>query len=271
MFDAPRPSFHSLLQDPAFAGALRLCGQRPVLLPGGLMLLRRRFFGVPVLMLPRATPPPDLTVQLVAAGLQHLPLILSPERAGKIPGALRLSGPRPLARLPLTGSLAQRRAALHPKWRNQLRRAEASRLEISCAPLPADPDHPLLRREAAQARARGYASWPAPLTAAFAKCAPAQTHLFCARRQGQDIAQMLFLSHGARASYHIGFINAAGKAHCAHNLLLWQAAGALAARGITEMDLGPLHPRTAGLNRFKLRSGARAVETGGSWLRWRPF
>ncbi|MDG1170769.1 MAG: GNAT family N-acetyltransferase, partial [Sulfitobacter sp.] len=66
MFDeaALPPHSHALMQDPAFARALRFCGQRPIVLPSGLMLLQQRLAGVPVLMLPRAAPPPDLRAQL---------------------------------------------------------------------------------------------------------------------------------------------------------------------------------------------------------------
>ena len=271
MFDAARPSTHSLLQEPAFVWALRLCGQSPVVLQSGLVLLKRQFFGVPVLMLPRAQPPADLCVQLSEAGLHRLPLILSPETPLVAPRLLRLHRPQICARVDLCQSQNDRRAALHPKWRNQLNRAETSRLAVRHSRLTPDPDTPVLRLEAAQAQARRYAHWPAPLTAAFAKAAPAQTHLFTAILGRQNVAHMLFLSHGGRATYQIGHTTTLGKAHCAHNLLLWQAACQLAQIGIEDLDLGLLHPRTPGLNRFKLRSGAREVQTGGTWLRWKPW
>lgn len=271
MFDAVRPSSHALLQDPAFVAALRLCGQNPIVLMDGTVILQRRFFGLPVLMLPRAIPTDDLTAQLSDIGLQRLPLILSPERPWSGTGALRLHHSQTLAQVDLRPPEGGLRAALHPKWRNQLRRAETGPLQLRRGHLPADPDHPVLRLEAAQAKARRYAHWPAPLTAAFAKAAPEQTHLFTASLKGQSIAHMLFLSHGGRASYHIGLTTAQGKAECAHNLLLWRAFCDLARIGVETVDLGLLNPNTAGLNRFKLRSGARTVQTGGTWLRWRPW
>ncbi len=271
MFDAVRPSSYALLQDPAFVAALRLCGQTPIVLPDGTVILKRRFFGVPVLMLPRAMPTDDLAAQLSDTGLQRLPLILSPEQSWQGCGAIRLHRPQSTAQVDLRPPEAQRRAALHPKWRNQLRKAEAGPLKVSQTLMPADPDHPVLRLDAAQAQVRRYAHWPAPLTAAFAKAAPDQTHLFIASLGPQPVAHMLFLSHGGRASYHIGHTTTRGKAECAHNLLLWRAFCDLARIGIETVDLGLLNPRTAGLNRFKLRSGARQVQTGGTWLRWRPW
>lgn len=95
MFDASPPSSdHPLMQDRAFAAALRLCGEDLITLPSGHMLLNRRIFGIPVLMLPRAAPPPDLIDQLETLGLQRRPLILSPEHPCKTPRAINVANPR---------------------------------------------------------------------------------------------------------------------------------------------------------------------------------
>ncbi|MEX3315259.1 GNAT family N-acetyltransferase [Sulfitobacter sp. PS-8MA] len=271
MIDATAPTAGSLLQDVAFATALRACGQRPLRLPGGLILLQRRILGLRVAMLPRARPPPDLWAQLRAVGLHRVPLILSPPDPCALPPALRLRAPQTCAVLDLTPSPDARRAALHGKWRNQLRRAERAGLRVTHAPLPPDPNHPLLLAEAAQARARRYASWPPRLTAAFARVAPGQTRLFTAWQGRRPVAHMLFLCYGRGATYHIGHSCRDGKACHAHNLLLWRGANWLAERGHCQLDLGPLHPRTPGLSRFKLRSGAQPRATGGSWLYWRPL
>jgi hypothetical protein len=271
MLDATYQPPQSLLQNPTFAAALQACGQRPVILPCGLLVLYRRVFGLPLAMLPRCKPPPDLGAQLAEVGLQRVPLLLSPERPMSLRHALRLRGPRRIASLDLTPSEPQRRARLHPKWRNQLVRAEAARLRVSHAPLPADPHHPLLLADAAQARQRGYAAWPRALTAAFAAAAPDQTRLFTAFQGRQPVAHMLFLRHGEATTYHIGHISEAGKALCAHNLLLWTAANWLADQGHLRLDLGALCSRAPGLDRFKCRTGASVQETGGTWLRWRPL
>ena len=256
-----------LMQDPAFAAALRACGETPVILSCGLILLHRRCAGVPVAMLPRAAPPADLDAQVARAGLARVPLILSPERPCALPRAMRLRPPVALLVLDLTPPDSIRREALHAKWRNQLCRAEAGRLRVTHHPLP--PDDPLLRQEAEQARARGYLNWPAPLTAAFAAVSPDQTRLFTATERGEAVARMLFLRHGACATYHIGHITPRGKALCAHNLLLWEASCWLARQGHVTLHLGPDGPPP--LARFKRRAGARPRPTGGTWLRWRPL
>jgi hypothetical protein len=268
MFDAslPQPS-HALMQDRAFAAALVLCNAHPVTLPTGLVLLQRRIAGVRVLMLPRVMPPDDLAAQLEQAGLHRRPLILSPESSGPVHGAVRIMAPRSLMQLDLTLHEGARRAALHQKWRNQLGRAEQGGMRIMHRPLSVD--HPLLALEGAQARRRRYRNWPTALTQAFAQVAQHQTHLFTAVLRGYPVAHMLFLSHGNRATYHIGHTTAAGRTHHAHNLVLWEAARALSERGITSIDLGP--QTTPQIDRFKRRAGAQCIATGGTWLRWRPF
>ncbi len=260
-----------LMQDPAFATALRACGQVPVTLRGGLTLLHRRIAGVPLAMLPRAVPPDELAAQLRAVGLHRTPLILSPERACAVPRAVRLRPAARRAELDLSCSKDLRRAALHGKWRNQLVKAERAGLRVDHGALPPDPHHPVLLAEVAQARGRRYQNWPLPLTVAFAAAAPAQTRLFTAFQGRKPVAHMLFLRHGDAATYHIGHISAEGRALCAHNLLLWMASDWLAAQGCTRLDLGLLDPRHASLDRFKLRSGAHVVATGGTWLRWHPL
>ena len=271
MFDEPRPPDHALMQDPAFATALRLCGQRPVTLPGGRTVLMQRIAGIRVAMLPRAVPPDDLTDQLRAVKLHRHPLILSPDMACKLPHGLRLCQPRELAWLDLTGGIDQCRARLHSKWRNQLRLAEKHRVRVTCKPMDPDPNSQILKQEQEQCRLQGYLNWPAPLTATFASVAPKQTHLFRACHNGQTIAHMLYLSHGATATYHIGHTTPQGRAFAAHNLLLWGAVERFANLGYQRLDLGLLDPRTPALNHFKLRTGAISHQTGGTYLCWRPL
>ncbi|WP_432816939.1 GNAT family N-acetyltransferase [Sulfitobacter sp. JB4-11] len=268
MFDVQTPETHALMQDPAFAAALRLCGQSPITLPSGLTLLSRRVLGIPLLMLPRAVPPTDLTDQLRAKNLHRCPLILSPE-SPFAPLGLRLKAAQTLLHLDLTADTATRRARLHPKWRNQLRRAEDSPLRVRQRTL--EPDHPLLALEETQSKTIGYRNWPRALTTAFATVAPAQTQLFTATLRGHPVAHMLFLTHGHRATYHIGHTTPEGRAHHAHNLILWLAMTHLARTGHVTVDLGRIDAGTPTLNRFKHRTGARPHQTGGTWLRWSPL
>ena len=268
MFDASPPSAdHPLMQDRAFAAALRLCGEDPITLPSGHLLLNRRIVGVPTLMLPRSAPPPDLLAQLKSLGLQRRPLLLSPELPCPMPRAINVASPRALFTIDLTAPRETRRAALHQNWRHQLGQAERSALRILHRPLK--PDHPLLTYDATQSRERRYQNWPTSLTAAFASAAPDQTHLFTALLRGYPVAHILMLSHGSRATYHIGHTTDQGRSLHAHNLILWEAMNKLATRGISTLDLDP--ETTPQIDRFKRRAGAKAQPTGGTWLRWTPL
>ena len=174
------------------------------------------------------------------------------------------------AAIDLTRPQAERRAALQGKWRNRLVRAEASGLEVRAARYHAGRHGWLIEAEVAQRRARGYRGLPPGLAALAAQADPGAVRVFEAVAQGRVIAAMLFLIHGAAATYFIGHAGAEGRAAAAHNLLLWQASNRLAAAGVARLDLGPVETeRAPGLARFKLGAGAEAKERGGSWL-WTP-
>lgn len=271
MLDDAAFAEHALMQDPAFAAALRICGQNPLHLRGGQLVLQRRIAGIRIAMLPRLAPPPDLDQMLAAPGLHRTPLILSPEARCPLPRSIALRRPQSTAHLSLDGGKEACRARLHPKWRNQLAKAEKQGTKVTIKRLPPDPTHPVLLAEQAQGKSRGYRNWPATLTAAFAAAASDQTCLLQAHKDGEIIAHMLFLIHGSRATYHIGHTEAAGKSVYAHNLLMWRGLRRLAREGVRSLDLGMLSDATPDLNRFKLRTGATRRETGGTHLYWRPF
>ncbi len=188
-------------------------------------------------------------------------------RAGHIP----LLAGRAEARLDLTQGLAALRRGMGGKWRNALVRAEASvaagAMRLQDAPLPVDPAHWLLRLEAAQRRARGYSAWPTALTLAYARANPGDARIFWAEHQGNPIAGLVILRHGAGATYHLGWTGPDGRRMAAHQVLIWQAVCWLCARGGTRLDLGQIDPdRAPGLMRFKLGTGASATRHGRTWL-----
>ncbi|WP_037969985.1 GNAT family N-acetyltransferase [Sulfitobacter noctilucicola] len=271
MLDHASTPHTPLMQDPAFVQALRMCGQKPVTLPGGLTILQRRFAGLRVVMLPRASPPADLTAQLRHVGLHRSLIVLSPELPCRLGRSLRVMKPRTLSVLPLSGCAKSRRDALHPKWRNQLVRAEGHHLTVTRNRLDPDPKGMVLKLETAQSAARGYLNWPVALTSAFALTAPDQTHVFAASHRGESVAHMVFLTHGQSATYHIGHITNEGRHLCAHNLLLWRAASHFARSNVRDIDLGVLDGRTPGLDRFKRRAGGQPRRTGGTHLVWPGF
>jgi len=262
-----------LMQSAEMQATLRACGQAPLRLADGTLVLRRRFFpGVTVAMLSRAWIDPATLPGLIRqAGLNHAPLILSPDHPApgltKL-GAVPLVTPTCMAELDLRGDL---RAGLHQKWRNALVQAERSPLRITRRILGDRSDNWLLTADQAQQRARGYRNWPVPLTLAYARANPGKAVEFSAT-DGDTVAAMLFLCHGAIATYHIGCTTARGRWMNAHRLILWQAMRWLAKRGFQRLDLGPVSTEDApGLARFKLGTGARARWLGGTWGWWPPL
>ncbi|AHD01122.1 GNAT family N-acetyltransferase [Leisingera methylohalidivorans] len=270
----------ALQQSAEFARALAACGQVPVMLPQlqDMLVLRRRLpGGLPLAMVNRAAIPDPgaLRAALQDHGLGRTPLILSPETPA--PGLSRLGAvplvtPAHAALWDLTGDPGQRRAALHQKWRNRLNHGETQGLRLTRQNLPHDPRHWLFAADAKQQTARGYRSWPIHLTLAYARENKGRAKLFQAFEGKDPVAAILILTHGSAATYHIAHTTARGKRLSAHPLLLWEAAGWLAAKGICRLDLGLINTgRAAGLARFKLGTGAKAHRLGGTWGLWPPL
>jgi len=160
-------------------------------------------------------------------------------------------------------------AAQKGKWRNRLRHAQSG--AMICIPRLFSPAHDmaLLRAETAQRRDRGYAGYPAAFTLAWNAANPGAARIFVARAAGFTLAYMLVLTHGNSATYHAGWTSPRGRAQSAHNLLMWEAALWLRARGVQRFDLGLADPaRAPGLTRFKLGSGARMRGLGSTYLVW---
>lgn len=164
-------------------------------------------------------------------------------------------------------SPATMRRGLHQKWRNRLSRAEGAGLHLVLRALDRTPDHWCLAAETAQQRARRYRGWPASFARAFAEANPGHALLFEARLRGDPVAAMVFLRHGAMATYQIGVTSALGRACHAHNWLMWHAMTQLQGLGHTVLDLGTLNTQDApGLAWFKRGTGARTERLAGSWV-----
>lgn len=275
MFDCALPLCPTpLMQSAAFEAALRACGQLPVRLSCGTLMLRRKVAGLPVAMLPRAAlPDPALTLSL-AREITRAPLLMSPARPTDLSaqGALPLVSPARQAILALQPDSDAMRAKLHQKWRNRLKHGEKAGLQVRHHPLPWRRDHWLLQADTAQQRARGYSNWPVPLTLGFAATTPRAAILFEAFQGADPVAALLILRHGTTATYHIGHTTAAGRAASAHTLLMWTAMRWCADHGHDWLDLGLVETqRNAGLARFKLGTGADVVPLGGTWVHWSPL
>lgn len=167
------------------------------------------------------------------------------------------------------------RAQLDGKWRNALAKAEKSALKVERVGAKPGQYRWLLDAELKQREARGYRALPPELTEAWqaAKLAGAPEDksggvvAFRADLNRSTCAGMLFLLHGARATYHIGWSNEDGRANAAHNLLLWTAMLELKARGVRVLDLGGVNTQSgAGIARFKLGTGGRVLQRAGAYV-----
>lgn len=257
-------------QSPEYAEALRLC-RATLSWHSGRLLLRRRFAGVPLTLASRVR---DIDADWIH-GLPRGPVLLNPDAAmpelSQI-GAVQVLTPATTVTWDLRPDIAALRTGMHQKWRNRLRRAEAGRLKVIETAMPADPAHWLLQADAKQEKQRAYRNWPARVTCAYAHLHPGKTHLFSVEENGDPIAAMLFMRHGKMATYHIGITSEKGRSIDAHRLVLWHAAQRLKARGVSHLDLGLIDTLDApGLARFKLGTGAKARELGGTWLWWPPL
>lgn len=148
------------------------------------------------------------------------------------------------------------RQNMHVKWRNGLKKAEKARTKVAQITTMPAALMPLLQAEKKRQSTAKYHAIPPEFTLALQEVAPKSLRLFTATD-----AQMLFITHGNSATYHIGHTGPEGRAHNAHNLILWHAMQVLKNEGITRLDLGTIDQgRAPDLARFKLRSGARRVQ-----------
>ncbi|MEJ6391689.1 GNAT family N-acetyltransferase [Gymnodinialimonas sp. 2305UL16-5] len=216
-----------------------------------------------------------------ALGLQHL--VINAETEGdadalRASGFVKLASARVVAELPLDPSTDLMAARLGGKWRNRLRHGLGQGLVIRRRPLPPDPRHWIFAAEARQARKLGYRPLPPALICAMIAQAPGAGQIFTAYRHGQKVAAMVFLRHGAKATYQIGWSNEDGRKVSAGPVLMWRAMVDLQSMGTDQIDLGSADAAQApGLTRFKLGTGAQTRRLGGTWIdsawspRWHRF
>lgn len=204
--------------------------------------------------------------ELRAAGLRAFNGEHDAPLAYRAAGFAQIITPVHIAEWDLRAPPDQRRAALHPKWRNQLRRAETSGLRLRERVWDGS-DHPLFHHADTTARARKFRALPTPLIATFAQLNAGDALIFEAYEKGHLIAALLVLRHGDTATLQTAWSAARGRATNAHNLMLMTAADRLAALGHDTFDLGLVETENAAtLARFKLRTGAALRRLGGTWI-----
>ena len=158
------------------------------------------------------------------------------------------------------------RAGLHGKWRNALKAAEVSDLEIRY-------DEPealdwLLARHDRNRRRRRFVAPGEPFIRALSEAIP-NADRFCLARahiDGRAVSGALFIGHGASATYEIAWSGPEGRRFEAQSLVLWRVLLELKRRGVFWLDLGGLSASAPGLARFKLGLGAEPVTLLGTYL-----
>jgi hypothetical protein len=265
------PDLIPLQQSPRYVDALRLMGRQVIDLapPGGAALyaIRRRVGPVNLAYAPRA----DLggtRAQLLTALPRSTARLVIPEDGDRSIGFPILTAQHiaelNVPRAPVKDNIW---ANMHGKWRNRLRRAQDSDIAVRETPFDPDRDAQLLRPELRQRLRRGYRSYTPAFLAAYAQANPHQTCLLQARLNGDTIAFMLFLLHGAVATYTTGWTGPEGRRSHAHNLLMYHAMTRLFIKGICRIDLGTIDTDDGvALARFKLGCGARARSLGPTCL-----
>lgn len=164
------------------------------------------------------------------------------------------------------------RAAMEQNWRNKLAKAEKSGLVVQRSGTKPSQYRWLLEAETRQRQARGYRAMPLEMTERWQEAKLANQRgpglaVFRANLGREPVAGMLFLVHGARATYHVGWTSDAGRANAAHNLLLWSAVRELKALGLLQLDLGGVNTQSgAGIARFKLGTGGSVLQRAGAYV-----
>lgn len=270
--DEPEAAQGAFQQSWPYAIAVRACGgriDRAVLTDGNRMLaevqvMRRAAVAVALRGPVWAAGVDDRQRR---AGLRRLArlgaaVIVLPEVGVQGLGIIPLMTPRHVALWDLRAERDALCAGLSGKWRNALTAAE--RQGVLARPAPHKALTGLMEAEGEQRSVRRYRALPA----AFSRALPAESlRLWHWGRGNRCHAAMCFIRHGDWATYHLGYADVMARESGAHRVMLWQAALALQAEGVTVLDLGDINTEDAlGLARFKLGTGAELHRLGAASL-----
>lgn len=202
-------------------------------------------------------------------------LVLTPDEADAPKSLKRVMTGDATVLVDLTKDEAALRADMESSWRNKLSKAERSELQVQKAGVKPAQYRWLLEAEQKQRQKRGYRAMPLEMTERWqdAKAEGANGDkaaglaVFRADLKRDAAAGMLFLIHGRRATYHVGWTSDEGRTNAAHNLILWTAMKDLKARGVAVLDLGGVNTQSgAGIARFKLETGGTVLQRAGGFV-----
>jgi lipid II:glycine glycyltransferase (peptidoglycan interpeptide bridge formation enzyme) len=166
--------------------------------------------------------------------------------------------------------VAELRAQLEGRWRSSLVSAEASEMTVHRVGTNEGQYRWLLDIEKQQRVDKQLEGLPIPFFDMYVQSRkqPAKNILTLRSDVGRDrIAAMMFLIHGEAATYQVGWTSDQGRELNAHHLILWRAIEELRERGIRVLDLGGVNTiRSAGVARFKMRTGGKILTLAGTYI-----
>jgi len=189
-----------------------------------------------------------LAPALVADPVNHSMLTELGFRDRHLPGWLS-------ARVDLHMDEEQLRKNLASTWRNRLRAAERSGLEIGVSHSPEDVEW-LIDRHVENMKEKDFIGPSPAFLRALYQAAPDDFLVFQARLAEEAVGGMIVHRFGQAAEYFVGWMGRAGRAVNVGNFLYWQVALELQRRKCRWFDLGGMRPGATG----PFKRGMRGVD-----------
>jgi hypothetical protein len=167
--------------------------------------------------------------------------------------------------LDLTKPEPNLRAQMQQKWRASLNKGERENLEI-IQDWTGSTGKAFLQQYAIDKELKKYRGRsPRFVAAELALALRNREAVFLWACQDKlPVAGILLMMHGSSATYRIGWTTTEGRKANAHNVMLWEAAKLLKARGVKTFDLGGIEPHGAeGLTAFKAGMGGERLKLPG--------
>ena len=158
----------------------------------------------------------------------------------------------------------QLRKSLAPTWRNRLRVAERSGLELRISQAPEDVEW-IIDRHVENMKEKDFVGPGPALVRALYHAAPDDDFLvFQARLAEEAVGGMMVYRFGRAAEYYVGWMGPRGRAVNVGNFLYWQVALELQRRGCQRFDVGG--QRIGGTEQFKRGMRGDRYELLNEWL-----
>jgi hypothetical protein len=168
------------------------------------------------------------------------------------------------SRIDLRLSEDEIRKRLAPVWRNRLKAALKSGLELRVA----NDDltlHWMLERHAENMRGKGFSGTRPAFLRALHKSGPDDFKILQALYQGQAVGGLVLARFGSSAEYYVGWFGEAGRKHNCGNFLYWHAMREARAAGCHWFDLGGYYSSDK-FGLFKQNMRGTEYRLAGEWI-----